>query len=217
MSQYADGTPASIQMVLLDDNRFMFLSTNTGGCQQMESGRYTYNTENSLLTLTVEYDTSAGCGLYQTASPAPSVAAPVTIYRTFTTAGVLSSVAGGVTGSFTKQVQTATGVGTWVFNANAGGDFSLLINYADGTFVYAEGPSIKFPDPVVSGRGMEYGTYTTNSTSSYTFTTITYDGNGATSGVNALAGTALTLTPGADANHISITTPDTVVHPMARQ
>jgi hypothetical protein len=214
MSQYADGSAASIQMVLLDDSRFMFLSTNTGGCQQMESGKYRYSPETSLLTLSVEYDTSSSCGLLQTGSP--TFAAPVTIYRTFTTAGVLSSVAGGVTGSFTKQAATTSEVGTWLFDANSGGQFSLLINYATGMFVYAEAPSYAFPDPVASGRGMEYGTYTATA-STYTLGTITYDGNGASSGVNTAAGIAMAVTSPVDANHAVITTPDLATHPMARQ
>jgi hypothetical protein len=213
MSQYADGTPTSIQMVLLDDNRFMFLSTNTGGCQQMESGRYTYSSNTSLLALTVEYDTNPGCGVLQSGSP--TVAAPVTIYRTFTPAGVLSSVAGGVTGSFTKQAQTTTTVGTWLFSANPGTDFALVINYADGTFVYAEAPSPLFPNPVANGRGMEYGTYTT-AANSYTFATVSYDGNGTNSGINAMAGTALTVNS-TDVNHVAIVTPDLVSHPMSKQ
>jgi len=213
MSQYADGTPASIRMVLLDDNRFMFLSTNTGGCQQMESGRYGYSTETSLLTLTVEYDTNSGCGVLQTGSP--TVAAPVTIYRTFTKAGVMSSIAGGVNGSFTKQAQTSTEVGTWVFAANTTTDFALLVNDGSGMYVYAEAPSQKFPNPVTSGRGMEYGSYTATA-STYTFGAPTYDGNTATSGVNAVAGTALNFTS-TDINHIALTLPDSSVHPMVRQ
>jgi len=198
MSQYADGSPASVNLVLLADSRFMLLSTLTGGCQAMESGTYTYDSVTAALTLSVTYDTSTTCGLLQNNTTA-TVTTPVVINRTFTTAGALSSTTGGVTGSFTKLAQTTTEVGTWLMAPDVGNDFALMINVTGGKFLMAIAPSTVFPN--VAGKGLEYGTYTASSTS-YTATTIAFDGNG-TNGISGGVGVPFALVT-TDVNHITI-------------
>jgi len=211
MSQYQDASPAFISLVLLADSRFMLLSANNGGCQAMEAGTYSYNTSTSALSLSVTYDTSASCGLLQ--GGAASVAAPAIVSYTFTTGGALSGP--GVSGAFTKNTVTSSEIGTWLFEANAGGDFNILINHPDGRFMYAEAPTVLHPNAIADGRGLEYGTYSATSTS-YTFSTLTYDGNGSTSGINAVLGTSMTVTT-TDVTHAAIITPDAVSHPAVRQ
>ena len=194
----SDGvTPTFTSLVLLADGRYMLLidneSTLNGSsvCKSMESGTYTYDATAQQLTLTVIYDSSSTCGLYN-----GNTALPATLIVPFTTAGKLTPPGTTTQFSFTKLATGTTAVGTWLV-ADTGSDFNVMINYADGRFMYG---IANLGAPSTGVLGLESGTYTATSTT-YTVNSITYDGNGINGMSNAL-NLAMSVTPNPDANHV---------------
>jgi hypothetical protein len=99
-------------------------------------------------------------------------------------------------------------VGTWILETSAGDDLNILINYADGRFMYAEVPTPAYPDPIAGGRGLETGTYSATNTTD-TFVTIAYDGNDASSDIKIMVGSVLPVAT-MDTNRVSVQTPQTL-------